>query len=101
MNTIKVYTYSSEIHKKLMKEDPVYKNHVNNMAKNAMMHRYKTDEVFREKQKQSIRERYANDADYREKLKVKRKERYANDPEFRKKLLENNKKYYDKIKANK
>ncbi len=63
---IKVYTYNSDIHKRLMKEDPVYKEYITNQARLAMVRRYQTDEEFRERQKQMKRDRYHNDPVYRE-----------------------------------
>ncbi len=64
---IKVFQYNSLMHKTKMAEDPEYRSHVNNMARIAMVRRYQTDNVYRERQKQLKNERYKNDPEYRAK----------------------------------
>jgi hypothetical protein len=63
---IKVHPYNSEIHKRLMKEDPQYSEYVKNQIRQALFRRYHSDVEFREKQKAAKRERYKNDPVFRE-----------------------------------
>ena len=63
---IKVYPYSSEIHKRLMKENPEYSEHVMRQTRQALFRRYHSDEEYREKQKAAKRERYKSDSVFRQ-----------------------------------
>ena len=84
---IKVHTYSSEIHKTKMKEDPVYRSHVNNLARLATVKRYQTDETYRERRQAYTRNRYQHDPEFREKRNERARLYYAKKREEKKALL--------------
>ncbi len=65
---IKVHPYNSEIHKRLMKEDPQYSEYVKNQTKQALFRRYHSDEAFRERNKEQKRERYNSNPEFRAKV---------------------------------
>ena len=84
---IKVHTYSSEIHKTKMKEDPEYRAYVNNLARLATVKRYQTDEAYRERRQAYTRNRYQNDPEFREKRNERARLYHAKKREEKKALL--------------
>ena len=74
---IKVHPYNSDIHKRLMKEDPEYREYVKTQSRLSVFRRYHSDEEYREKQKVAKRERYKNDPVFRQSVLEKSRLRKA------------------------